>query len=185
MNSEPGSPMTLGNPAAARVRLIVWCRECRIVGAKNAAIRSSPTPPRWLLGMAPIPRSRLARAVGPLPLAQLARRYGGEWERSGAHKSLGVGTRRRIVDHIGRLIWPGYRDRARWVLVRRRCRGVAWRLRRGAWRLRCVWLLSKGRRDCRDWCAAFWAGKDHGNPHRSGGTGGGSAWRWSAAPWSR
>ena len=43
--------MTLGNPAAARVRLIVWCRECRIVGARNAAIRSSPTPPRWLLGV--------------------------------------------------------------------------------------------------------------------------------------
>jgi len=29
MNSEPGSPMTLGNPAAARVRLIVWCRKCQ------------------------------------------------------------------------------------------------------------------------------------------------------------
>jgi hypothetical protein len=29
MNSEPGSPMTLGNPAAARVRLIVWCKGCR------------------------------------------------------------------------------------------------------------------------------------------------------------
>ena len=29
MNSEPGSPMTLGNAAAARVRLIVWCKDCR------------------------------------------------------------------------------------------------------------------------------------------------------------
>jgi hypothetical protein len=29
MKSEPGPPMTLGNAAAARVRLIVWCKECR------------------------------------------------------------------------------------------------------------------------------------------------------------
>jgi hypothetical protein len=26
--SNPGEPMTLGNAAAARVRLIVWCNEC-------------------------------------------------------------------------------------------------------------------------------------------------------------
>ena len=29
MRSEPLSPMTLGNAAAARVRLIVWCLDCR------------------------------------------------------------------------------------------------------------------------------------------------------------
>jgi hypothetical protein len=29
MKSQPGSPMTLGNAAAARVRLIVWCKDCR------------------------------------------------------------------------------------------------------------------------------------------------------------
>jgi hypothetical protein len=28
MKSEPGPPITLGNIAAARVRLIVWCRDC-------------------------------------------------------------------------------------------------------------------------------------------------------------
>jgi len=28
MKSEPGPPMTLGNAAAAHVRLIVWCRDC-------------------------------------------------------------------------------------------------------------------------------------------------------------
>jgi hypothetical protein len=28
MKSEPGPPMTLGNAAAAGVRLIVWCRDC-------------------------------------------------------------------------------------------------------------------------------------------------------------
>ena len=28
MKSQPGPPMTLGAAAAARVRLIVWCREC-------------------------------------------------------------------------------------------------------------------------------------------------------------
>jgi hypothetical protein len=29
MKSEPGPPMTLGGAAAARVRLIVWCKDCR------------------------------------------------------------------------------------------------------------------------------------------------------------
>ena len=28
MKSAPGPPMTLGNAAAARVRLIVWCEAC-------------------------------------------------------------------------------------------------------------------------------------------------------------
>jgi hypothetical protein len=28
MKSKPGSPMTLGNAAAAKVRLIVWCKAC-------------------------------------------------------------------------------------------------------------------------------------------------------------
>ena len=28
MNSYTGPPMTLGNAAAARVRLIVWCKVC-------------------------------------------------------------------------------------------------------------------------------------------------------------
>jgi hypothetical protein len=28
MKSEPGPPMTLGNAAAAGVRLIVWCLDC-------------------------------------------------------------------------------------------------------------------------------------------------------------
>jgi hypothetical protein len=29
MKSEPGPPMTLGAAAAAGVRLIVWCKDCR------------------------------------------------------------------------------------------------------------------------------------------------------------
>ena len=29
MNSYAGPPMTLGNAAAAHVRLIVWCKACR------------------------------------------------------------------------------------------------------------------------------------------------------------
>ena len=29
VNSYTGPPMTLGNAAAARVRLIVWCKACR------------------------------------------------------------------------------------------------------------------------------------------------------------
>ena len=28
MKSAPGSPMTLGNAANAKVRLIVWCKAC-------------------------------------------------------------------------------------------------------------------------------------------------------------
>jgi hypothetical protein len=28
VKSEHGPPMTLGNAAAARVRLIIWCKEC-------------------------------------------------------------------------------------------------------------------------------------------------------------
>jgi len=29
MKSEPGLPVTLDNAAAARVRLIVWCKSCQ------------------------------------------------------------------------------------------------------------------------------------------------------------
>jgi hypothetical protein len=29
VKSEPGQPATLGSSAAAGVRLIVWCRDCR------------------------------------------------------------------------------------------------------------------------------------------------------------
>jgi Zn finger protein HypA/HybF involved in hydrogenase expression len=29
VKSEPGPPATLGGSAATRVRLIVWCKECR------------------------------------------------------------------------------------------------------------------------------------------------------------
>jgi hypothetical protein len=29
VKSEPGPPMTLGNAATARVRLIVWCKGCQ------------------------------------------------------------------------------------------------------------------------------------------------------------
>jgi hypothetical protein len=29
VKSEPGPPATLGSCAGARVRLIVWCRDCR------------------------------------------------------------------------------------------------------------------------------------------------------------
>jgi hypothetical protein len=29
MKSDPGLPMTLGNAAAVRVWLIVWCKECQ------------------------------------------------------------------------------------------------------------------------------------------------------------
>ena len=46
-------------------------------------------------------------------------------EAASAH---GLGGWRRVVDHIRWLVWPGYRDRSRRVLVRRRCRRVGWKL---------------------------------------------------------
>jgi hypothetical protein len=45
MKSLPGPLMTLGSAPAAQVRFFVW--------ASTASIRSSPIPPRRLLGMAP------------------------------------------------------------------------------------------------------------------------------------
>ena len=44
MKSEPDPPMTLGGAAAAQLRFIVWRRECRIVGARNATTKSNPDP---------------------------------------------------------------------------------------------------------------------------------------------
>ena len=48
VNGYPGSPMTLGNAAAARVRLIVWCKECQhqveADPAKMAARYGAETP---------------------------------------------------------------------------------------------------------------------------------------------
>jgi hypothetical protein len=40
MKSEPGPPMTLGGAAAARVRFIVWCKECQhqVVGSLNVTM---------------------------------------------------------------------------------------------------------------------------------------------------
>jgi len=45
MKPEPGPPMTLGNAAAARVRLIVWCRGLPTPG------RARPDCPHHLTGM--------------------------------------------------------------------------------------------------------------------------------------
>jgi hypothetical protein len=40
VKSEPGPPMTLGNAAAARVRLIVWCKACQHQVEPDAAEQS-------------------------------------------------------------------------------------------------------------------------------------------------
>jgi hypothetical protein len=45
MKSPPGPPMTLGNAAAARVRLIVWCKAC--------SHQVEPDPPKCPGNMAP------------------------------------------------------------------------------------------------------------------------------------
>ena len=57
MNSYSGPPMTLGNAAAAHVRLVVWCKAC--------GHRSEPDPAeqaRWHGAEAPVLASR-ARLV--------------------------------------------------------------------------------------------------------------------------
>ena len=87
------------------------------------------------MSLVPAAASSRARAGGGLGGNQKRLRY-----------FLGVATRWRVVDYR-RLIWPGYRDRSRRVLVGPRCRRVGWRLRRGAGRLGCSWLLSSGRRN--------------------------------------
>jgi hypothetical protein len=52
MNAYDGPPMTLGNAAAAKVRLIVWCRDCqhRVEPdpAEMAAVHGAALPvPEW------------------------------------------------------------------------------------------------------------------------------------------
>jgi hypothetical protein len=73
MKSQPGPPMTLGNVAAARVRLIVWCGEgghqVEPDPAEMAARYGAETPvPDW--------RERLVCS----PPRQPAGRYGGASE---------------------------------------------------------------------------------------------------------
>ena len=118
--------------------MILWCREC---GHE----------------VEPDPAEMCARYGAEMPVLNWRERLVGsrcgrrqaDMVVSGTkrpRKFLGVAARRRVVNHRW-LIWPGYRDRSRRVLVRRRCRRVGWRLRRGAWRLGRSWLLSKGRRN--------------------------------------
>jgi hypothetical protein len=52
MKSTPGPPMTLGNAATARVRLIVWCKGCQhkvepdtaALGNQDAGSRTAGAP---------------------------------------------------------------------------------------------------------------------------------------------
>ena len=46
MKSYAGPPMTLGNAAAARVRLIVWCKDCRHQLSPTPAKSPSDTAPQ-------------------------------------------------------------------------------------------------------------------------------------------
>jgi hypothetical protein len=71
LRAEPGLPMTLGNAAGARVRLIVWCKGCQH--------QAEPDPRRD--GCSVTRRdypARLQRAAGLFPLRQPAGRYGGD-----------------------------------------------------------------------------------------------------------
>ena len=52
MKRHAGPPMTLGNAAAARVRLIVWCKDCRHQvepdpGAMAERYGAATTVPEW------------------------------------------------------------------------------------------------------------------------------------------
>jgi len=141
MKSQPGPPLTLGSAAAARDRLIRLVQRLPASGRARSRRDGPAVRPK---------RPCSLGASGWYPHDPGAGRLIWRWAGlSGARKFLPVPARRRVVDYW-RLIWPGYRDWSRRVLVRRRCRWVGWRLRRGAWRLRRAQLLSKGRRD---WCA--------------------------------
>lgn len=75
MKAEPGPAMTLGNAAAAHVRLIVWCLDCRD--------QIEPDPAEMVRAL----RRRhagagVARAAGVRLLRVEARRYGGERDRA-------------------------------------------------------------------------------------------------------
>ena len=56
MKSQPGPPMRLGNAAAARVRLIMWCKAC--------GRQVEPMLPRWPSGTGPTLLSSIG-ASGP------------------------------------------------------------------------------------------------------------------------
>lgn len=67
MKSIPGPPATLGSSAAAHVRLIVWCRECRHQVEPDAAEQAE----RYGAEMTVPCRSRQVDMVSggnPLPL---------------------------------------------------------------------------------------------------------------------
>jgi hypothetical protein len=70
VKSEPGPPMTLGSAAAARVRLIVWCKECRHQVEPDPAVMAA----RY---GAETPVS-IGGSGCSLPLRQPAGRYAGE-----------------------------------------------------------------------------------------------------------
>ena len=88
MKSEPGSPMTLGNAAAARVRLIVWCKDCQ------HQVEPDPAEMGQRYGVE-TPVTRLARAADLLPMRQPSNRYGGYWRGS---RAIAPGA--RIVETI-------------------------------------------------------------------------------------
>jgi len=73
--SPPGTPMTLGNAAAARVRLIVWLQGVRSPG------RARPCGDRPAVRRRDR-RSRLARSAGVLAMRQPRCRHGGDWDRA-------------------------------------------------------------------------------------------------------
>jgi hypothetical protein len=74
LKSEPGPPMTLGNAAAAYVRLIVWCKAC--------GHRVEPTPPRWPGNMAREPAFSIGAIGSCARAAGASGRYGGHRDRA-------------------------------------------------------------------------------------------------------
>jgi hypothetical protein len=71
MKPYRGPPMTLESAAAAKLRLVVWCKGC--------GHRSEPDPAeqaRWYRAETPVPR--MAPAAGLLAMWQPPGRYGGD-----------------------------------------------------------------------------------------------------------
>jgi hypothetical protein len=89
VKSEPGPPMTLGNAAATRVRLIVWCKAC------GHQVEPDPDEHARRYG-APDDRARLAKAARMFGLRQPRHRYGGHRNRATAS--------RRAMRRLGNVI---------------------------------------------------------------------------------
>ena len=89
MKSQPGPPMRLGNAAAARVRLIMWCKAC--------GRQVEPMLPRWPSGTGPTLLSSIGASGSLLPVRQPRRRHRGDRDRAAiASTGRHIGSRQFV-----------------------------------------------------------------------------------------